>query len=449
MYPSPPTYSQRSKHPPIHHVPLHAADRNQFIPPPRQIDHTPPWIHTVHPHPPGYHGPSPPPPGHHSQQPSQQQRQQQQQLQDQQAKQNSRVVIPSKRAAQNRAAQRAFRQRRDRYVKELEEKAKVMEQWQEEMDQLRGENQRLRGTIASLEQRIAELTGQTPVSSGGSSSSSSSSSSSNSSTSIHSSNNVDGSCNHKRKASHPLPQPPQPPQPSRSAAETTPSVPVTSDTPTPALTSPHQHPHASPPSEPSPTSPRPSAALHSSLLPIPLRAPDQQAFPPAPPPPPPPQQDSSEVPSVSASSASAATSYPPPSQPPQPSSAINHPVDPHIHQEEHRQAMQQQPQAHPQALAPEDQQVWAFDNFDFEFAFDSYFNDDDMATNTMPMYSNSAATNNSEQVLDDLFAVLQTRQRPQIPAQLPTPSDATSSFPIPQPPQADNTSSQSQAFIME
>jgi hypothetical protein len=68
-------------------------------------------------------------------------------------------VIPSKRAAQNRAAQKAFRQRREQYIKDLEIKAKDLEDWQEEMDKLRKENGELRERVASLENQVAILTG--------------------------------------------------------------------------------------------------------------------------------------------------------------------------------------------------------------------------------------------------------------------------------------------------
>lgn len=65
-----------------------------------------------------------------------------------------RAVIPSKRAAQNRAAQRAFRQRKERYVKDLEKKAKQMDEWKMELDQLRRQNQELRENTLRLEKQI-------------------------------------------------------------------------------------------------------------------------------------------------------------------------------------------------------------------------------------------------------------------------------------------------------
>lgn len=65
-----------------------------------------------------------------------------------------RAVIASKRAAQNRAAQRAFRQRRERYIKDLERKAKLMDEWQQEMEQLRHQNKELVENSLRLEKQI-------------------------------------------------------------------------------------------------------------------------------------------------------------------------------------------------------------------------------------------------------------------------------------------------------
>lgn len=65
-----------------------------------------------------------------------------------------RVVIASKRAAQNRAAQKAFRQRKERYIKDLERKAKLMDKWKLEMDQLRHQNKELVENSIRLEKQI-------------------------------------------------------------------------------------------------------------------------------------------------------------------------------------------------------------------------------------------------------------------------------------------------------
>lgn len=79
------------------------------------------------------------------------------------SKSKSRSVIPSKRAAQNRAAQKAFRQRREQYIKDLEIKAKEMEDWQAEMDKLRKENKELRERVIVLENQVSVLTGGDPT----------------------------------------------------------------------------------------------------------------------------------------------------------------------------------------------------------------------------------------------------------------------------------------------
>lgn len=63
-------------------------------------------------------------------------------------------MIPSKRAAQNRAAQRAFRQRKEKYVKELERKAKLMDEWKIELEQLRQQNRELKENSMRLEKQI-------------------------------------------------------------------------------------------------------------------------------------------------------------------------------------------------------------------------------------------------------------------------------------------------------
>ncbi|CAO3649095.1 unnamed protein product [Mucor hiemalis] len=64
-----------------------------------------------------------------------------------------KTVIESRRAEQNRAAQRAFRQRKELYVKELEAKVNAMANWPARMDQLEEENE-------SLKRKISELLGK-------------------------------------------------------------------------------------------------------------------------------------------------------------------------------------------------------------------------------------------------------------------------------------------------
>lgn len=62
-----------------------------------------------------------------------------------------KAVIDTRRAEQNRAAQRAFRQRKERYVKELESKVREMQGLQEKVEKLEQENERLRQRIWELE----------------------------------------------------------------------------------------------------------------------------------------------------------------------------------------------------------------------------------------------------------------------------------------------------------
>ncbi|SCU80891.1 LAMI_0B04060g1_1 [Lachancea mirantina] len=60
----------------------------------------------------------------------------------------------TKRAAQNRTAQKAFRQRRERYIKELETKAKEYDRLEQEVSVLGQENQSLKQYVLELEQRL-------------------------------------------------------------------------------------------------------------------------------------------------------------------------------------------------------------------------------------------------------------------------------------------------------
>ncbi|KAI8147655.1 hypothetical protein BJV82DRAFT_596398 [Fennellomyces sp. T-0311] len=76
--------------------------------------------------------------------------------------QRRKGVIDSRRAEQNRAAQRAFRQRKERYVKELETKVRDMQGLQERVDKLEEENERLRQRIWELEHRPTNATTSAP-----------------------------------------------------------------------------------------------------------------------------------------------------------------------------------------------------------------------------------------------------------------------------------------------
>ncbi|KAI9476419.1 MAG: hypothetical protein EXX96DRAFT_577139 [Benjaminiella poitrasii] len=69
---------------------------------------------------------------------------------------NKPPMIPSKRAAQNRAAQRAFRQRKERHLKDLEEKVKLMDEWKVEIEQLRQENKELKENMMILERKMQQ-----------------------------------------------------------------------------------------------------------------------------------------------------------------------------------------------------------------------------------------------------------------------------------------------------
>ncbi|KAK9477674.1 hypothetical protein V1514DRAFT_333124 [Lipomyces japonicus] len=72
---------------------------------------------------------------------------------------NGRPLSSSKRAAQNRAAQRAFRQRKECYIKDLETKVLELKQSKEAIDSLRQENVQLRDYILALQSRIIEQPG--------------------------------------------------------------------------------------------------------------------------------------------------------------------------------------------------------------------------------------------------------------------------------------------------
>jgi hypothetical protein len=68
-----------------------------------------------------------------------------------------RVLASSKRAAQNRAAQRAFRQRKDRYIKSLEQKATEFDLSHSIIADLRKENIYLRDYVVRLQNEVDSL----------------------------------------------------------------------------------------------------------------------------------------------------------------------------------------------------------------------------------------------------------------------------------------------------
>lgn len=71
----------------------------------------------------------------------------------------SRTLTNSKRAAQNRAAQRAFRQRKDKYIKDLEAKAKDLDNTKKQLDAMLKERVEMSQTIKTLKAEISKLKG--------------------------------------------------------------------------------------------------------------------------------------------------------------------------------------------------------------------------------------------------------------------------------------------------
>lgn len=74
-----------------------------------------------------------------------------------------RPLSQSKRAQQNRAAQRAFRQRKELYIKDLESKVQELKTVKETMEALRAENQELRDYILALQSRWINQPGGVPT----------------------------------------------------------------------------------------------------------------------------------------------------------------------------------------------------------------------------------------------------------------------------------------------
>lgn len=75
----------------------------------------------------------------------------------------TRPLSQSKRAQQNRAAQRAFRQRKELYIKDLESKCAELKQVKDTMEALRSENQELRDYILALQSRWINQPGGVPT----------------------------------------------------------------------------------------------------------------------------------------------------------------------------------------------------------------------------------------------------------------------------------------------
>lgn len=68
-----------------------------------------------------------------------------------------RNLSSTKRAAQNRNAQKAFRQRKEKYFKELEASAAQVPELQKTIEDLRQENMHLRDYTMALQTRLIEL----------------------------------------------------------------------------------------------------------------------------------------------------------------------------------------------------------------------------------------------------------------------------------------------------
>ncbi|KAI5295166.1 hypothetical protein KEM52_002180 [Ascosphaera acerosa] len=75
---------------------------------------------------------------------------------------NKRELSTSKRAEQNRAAQRAFRQRKETYIRSLERQVEGSKAIVESYEALRNENMQLRDYIIQLQSRMLDLHGEIP-----------------------------------------------------------------------------------------------------------------------------------------------------------------------------------------------------------------------------------------------------------------------------------------------
>ncbi|KAI8389454.1 hypothetical protein BD560DRAFT_486099 [Blakeslea trispora] len=294
-----------------------------------------------------------------------------------QLKGNSRSIIPSKRAAQNRAAQKAFRQRREQYIKDLELKAKEMEDWQDEMDKMRKENKELREKVLALEEQITALTGGHIKLS-------------------------KPSIEQRSDNGHSQPQEKDNDE-AEKQDEDRDSSPDTKST------------NQTPPEQPKLTSDNKNNANERSFIPVPLQAPNQTGF-------------------------------------ESPQSRLHKPDSASITDNKRRKVHEDHPSLVNQtsmpasvmpvsgisSMTPSHQQheltgihptFWnsnttggdmsnltaipAMGDFDLDFDFDPFFEEE--FGPTIANNNDFLPTANSGQVLDDLFAMLQTRQRPQIP----------------------------------
>jgi hypothetical protein len=74
-----------------------------------------------------------------------------------------RELSQSKRAAQNRAAQRAFRQRKEEYIKKLEQQVRDFGDVEQSYKQLQSENYALREYVIHLQSRLLDTQGDFPA----------------------------------------------------------------------------------------------------------------------------------------------------------------------------------------------------------------------------------------------------------------------------------------------
>ncbi|KAI7863600.1 hypothetical protein BDF14DRAFT_1842503 [Spinellus fusiger] len=312
----------------------------------------------------------------------------------------NRPVIPSKRAAQNRAAQKAFRQRREQYVKDLEKRSTEMDNWKEELEELRNENMQLRETISMLEQRLAEVSMGCSINSsqpsstdattlaigGGDGSNNHSNSNNHNNIRMHSRNNTHNNSNNNTSTDNNMNM-----HVDNSAATTNTNTTTTkSTTSTPDMsTSPFVSTESAKRDCSLSSGEIPDTALDtqekkSPFLSIPSHASHSNVF---------------LSPKDSHVLKPSLHGHPQPSSQPK---STRH-IEP----------------THPSSVQPT-HEFWSFDpsqELAIQFNFDPFFEDDFdplIGTHEAPDPVTHAS---SGRVLDDLFAVLQTRQRPQIPLQ--------------------------------
>ncbi|KAK8214225.1 hypothetical protein IWZ01DRAFT_232750 [Phyllosticta capitalensis] len=73
-----------------------------------------------------------------------------------------RELSTSKRAAQNRAAQRAFRQRKEEYIKSLKDQVNQLQEMADQYRTIQAENNTLRDYVISLQSRLLDCQGNYP-----------------------------------------------------------------------------------------------------------------------------------------------------------------------------------------------------------------------------------------------------------------------------------------------